>query len=59
MHYPSDVLAGTLIGCAAALLVTQAGRPWMARLVILLSRISDPLLTRVWDRLSRGTFVRS
>lgn len=59
MHYPSDVLAGALIGCAAALLVTHVGRPWIAHLVNLLSRVSDPLLRRVWDRLGRRTLARS
>jgi hypothetical protein len=48
MHYPSDVLAGLLLGLAAATLVTHAGRPWMVRLVTLVSRVSDPLLRPVW-----------
>lgn len=51
MHYPSDVLAGAVVGWASAVLVTTVGRPWMRRLVDLLSRISDPLLKPVWDRL--------
>ena len=59
MHYPSDVLAGMLVGCAAAALVTHAGRPWIARLVTLLSRLSDPPLRRVWDKLGRRTLARS
>jgi membrane-associated phospholipid phosphatase len=48
MHYPSDVLAGLLVGLAAAALVTRAGRPWIDRLVVLVSRVSDPLLRPVW-----------
>ena len=48
MHYPSDVLAGLLVGLAAAALVTRAGRPWIDRLVMLVSRVSDPLLRPVW-----------
>ena len=59
MHYPSDVLAGMVVGSAAALLVTRAGRPWIGRLVTLLSRVSDPLLRPVWDRLGRRTLARS
>ena len=52
MHYPSDVLAGTLIGWAAAMLVTHPGAAWVDRVVSLLSRISDPLLGPVWDRIA-------
>jgi undecaprenyl-diphosphatase len=52
LHYPSDVLAGMVVGWAAALLVTHSGKHWIARLVSLLSRISDPLLKPVWVRLA-------
>jgi undecaprenyl-diphosphatase len=52
LHYPSDVLAGMRVGWGSALLVTHAGRPWIARLVALLSRISDPLLQPLWHRFS-------
>lgn len=48
MHYPSDVLAGLLVGLVSAALVTRAGRPWMSQLVALVSRVSDPLLRPVW-----------
>ena len=48
MHYPSDVLAGALVGFAAAALVTTVGRPWLVRLVALVSRVTDPLLRPVW-----------
>jgi hypothetical protein len=48
MHYPTDVLAGLLVGLAAAALVTRAGLPWIVRLVALVSRVSDPLLRPVW-----------
>jgi undecaprenyl-diphosphatase len=48
MHYPSDVLVGALVGLGAATLVTTLGRPWVARLVVLLSRDTDPLLRPVW-----------
>ncbi len=58
LHYPSDVLAGMFVGWAAAVLVTRLGRPWTARLVSVLSRIFDPLLRPVWDRLARRVLVR-
>jgi undecaprenyl-diphosphatase len=48
VHYPSDVLAGALIGLGAATLVTTLGRPWVERLVVLVSRLTDPLLRPVW-----------
>jgi membrane-associated phospholipid phosphatase len=48
MHYPTDVLAGALVGFGAATLVTTLGRPWVARLVDLVSRVTDPLLRPVW-----------
>jgi membrane-associated phospholipid phosphatase len=48
VHYPTDVLAGALVGFAAALLVTTLGRFWVVRLVVLVSRITDPLLRPVW-----------
>ena len=52
LHYPSDVVAGMLVGWAAAMLVTHVGKLWIARLVSVLGRISDPLLRPVWDRLA-------
>jgi undecaprenyl-diphosphatase len=48
MHYPSDVLAGALVGFGAATLVTTLGSPWIARLVVLVSRVTDPILRPVW-----------
>jgi len=52
MHYPSDVLAGAVVGWMAAMLVTRIGRAWILRLVVRLSRVSDRLLRPLWDRLS-------
>jgi undecaprenyl-diphosphatase len=52
LHYPSDVIAGVVVGWAAALLVTTLGTPWILRFVSLVSRISDPVLKPVWERLS-------
>jgi undecaprenyl-diphosphatase len=53
LHYPSDVLAGIIVGYVAALVVTHLAAPWIARLVALVSRVSDPLLKPVWDGLAR------
>lgn len=58
LHYPSDVLAGMLVGWAAAALVTHLGRPWILRLVVLLGRISDPLLAPVWSWVARRVPAR-
>jgi undecaprenyl-diphosphatase len=58
MHYPSDVLAGAVVGWASALLVTTVGRPWVLRAVRLLSRVSDPLLLPVWRRLPHRRLAR-
>jgi undecaprenyl-diphosphatase len=53
LHYPTDVLAGALVGWSSAMLVTRSGRARMTRLVSLVSRASDPLLKPIWDRLPR------
>jgi undecaprenyl-diphosphatase len=53
MHYPSDVIAGAVVGWAAALLVTTLGRPWIEGLVAIVSRVSDPLLRPLWARVPR------
>ena len=47
------ILAGLLVGLASATLVTRAGRPWMNRVVALVSRVSDQLLRPVWGRARR------
>ena len=58
LHYPSDVLAGALVGFAAAMLVLRLGEPWIAPAVALVSRVSDPLLKPVWDRVASLSPVR-
>lgn len=50
-HYPGDVLAGTLVGLGAALLVTKAAQPALVRLVRLVERVTDPLAAPAWRRL--------
>lgn len=47
LHYPSDVLAGALVGWASALLVTHAGRVPIGRLVRVVERLTDPILGRI------------
>jgi undecaprenyl-diphosphatase len=47
-HYPLDILAGSLVGLASALLLTRLARPVIERLVRLLERLTDPLLAPIW-----------
>lgn len=47
MHYPSDVFAGMLIGLAAALVTRRLYYPLLARAVVLVGRVTDPLLANV------------
>ena len=58
LHYPSDVLAGMLVGWSAALLVTRLGGPLLARLVTIASRVTDPVLGPVWDGVARRVPAR-
>jgi len=58
LHYPTDVLAGMLVGFAAATLVVSVGRVWIDRAVAILSRVSDPVLKPVWDRIASASPVR-
>jgi undecaprenyl-diphosphatase len=53
LHYPSDVIAGIVVGWAAAMLVTRLGMRWTSRLAALVGRVSDPVLQPVWDRVAR------
>lgn len=48
VHYPADVLAGALVGTAAALLVARIGRPLIDRLVRVVERVTDPVLALLW-----------
>jgi undecaprenyl-diphosphatase len=52
-HYPGDVLAGVFVGALAGALVAIAGRPILVRLVLLLERVSDPVVGYGRDRWTR------
>jgi undecaprenyl-diphosphatase len=54
LHYPADVLAGVLVGSAAAVLVVRAGRPLIERIVRIVERATDPVLSVVWRLISTG-----
>jgi undecaprenyl-diphosphatase len=47
VHYPSDVLAGALVGWASALLVTHSGRVPLEGLVRVAERLTDPVVGRI------------
>jgi membrane-associated phospholipid phosphatase len=47
-HYPLDVLAGSLVGLASALLLVRVARPLVDSLVRLVERATDPLLAPLW-----------
>lgn len=53
-HYPSDVLAGLVVGAVVAGVVVGLGRPLLERLARLLERISDPLVRPVHRRVGGG-----
>ena len=53
-HYPADILAGCLVGLAAALVVVRLARPVMAFLVRLVGRVTDPILAPLWRRRARA-----
>jgi undecaprenyl-diphosphatase len=45
VHYPADVAASLLVGLGSALLVTTVGRPYVIRIVRMISPITDPLVS--------------
>ena len=49
-HYPTDVLAGALLGIASAVFVVRVGRPVIDWVVRLVERLTDPLLAPLWRR---------
>ena len=49
-HYPADVLAGTLVGLGAALLVVRTAMPLIEWAVRLVERLTDPVVTALRRR---------
>jgi undecaprenyl-diphosphatase len=52
-HYLTDVLASVVVGAVAAAIVVRIGRPLLQRAILLLERLSDPLVAPMHRRLSR------
>jgi undecaprenyl-diphosphatase len=50
LHYPSDVIAGLLVGWGAALVVVHLGAPTIRRVTAIVGRVTDPLVAPVWTR---------
>ena len=49
-HYLSDVLASLAVAAVAAVLVARFGRPLLYRVIVLLERLSDPLVRPFHER---------
>jgi undecaprenyl-diphosphatase len=49
-HYPGDVGASVLVAAVSAVVVLRFGRAFVASLVRLVERITDPLLRPFWRR---------
>lgn len=47
-HYPSDVVAGALVGTLCGVAVVRAGRPLATRIVSVVERATDPPLRLLW-----------
>lgn len=54
VHYPSDILASCLVGIGSALFVGVLGRPYVTRLVRLISRLTDPVVSVARRPLTRS-----
>lgn len=57
LHYPGDVLAGSVIGLAAAWIIHRFAGNQLLRIVGWISRVTDPIVRPVWaavDRRRRG-----
>jgi undecaprenyl-diphosphatase len=44
MHYPTDVLAGALVGLGSGFLTARIAMPVLWRLIVLVGRLTDPFL---------------
>ena len=53
LHYPADVLAGCVIGFAAAVVAVKIARPFLAACVRLVERVTDPLVAPAWRLFGR------
>ena len=49
-HYPGDVLASLVVAASSRVPVVRLARPFVALLVRLVERLTDPLLSRVYPR---------
>jgi membrane-associated phospholipid phosphatase len=54
LHYPGDVLGGAVIGLLSAALVFWLGGDYLAPIVRVVSRFTDPLVTPFWRALDRA-----
>jgi undecaprenyl-diphosphatase len=52
-HYLTDVLASVVVAAVAAGLIVRFGTPILMRMVLLLERVTDPLVTPLHQRLRR------
>jgi len=52
-HYLTDVLASVVVAAVAAGLIVRFGKPLLMRVVLLLERATDPLVTPFHRRLRR------
>ena len=52
-HYPTDVLAGCVVGLACAVLVVRVARPLLTACVRLVERVTDPLVAPAWRTFGR------
>jgi undecaprenyl-diphosphatase len=49
-HYPGDVIASVAVGAIAAAIVVRVGRRPLRRLILLLERLTDPIVTPLHER---------
>jgi hypothetical protein len=47
MHYPTDILAGAAVGLASGYFTARVAMPLLWRLILLVSRLTDPVLAAV------------
>jgi undecaprenyl-diphosphatase len=52
-HYPTDVLAGLVVGLACAVVVVRLARPFLVACVRLVERVTDPVVAPAWRLFGR------